>query len=99
MLNGQYTGSPSIYILLLVYAASTTMTMLPCLAIIFRTPLTSAETIAKGVVSVTPEQRMLLLTSYVPYVCIPLLMVVDMARRVVKLVTAGLGTENIAKTK
>jgi len=42
---------------------------------------------------------MLLLTSYLPYVCIPLLMVVDMAGRVMKLVTAGVGAENIAKTK
>jgi hypothetical protein len=99
MLNGQHTGSRSIYILLLIYAASTATTTLPCLAIILQTPLTSAETIAKGVVSVTPEQRMLLLTSYLPYVCIPLLMVVDMAGRVMKLVTAGVGAENIAKTK
>jgi hypothetical protein len=84
-----FTDSRSIYVLLLVYGASTATTTLPCLAVLLATPITSAQTIAAGIQSVTSFQRLLLLSSYVPFFLLPLFMTVDMALRVVKLVHAG----------
>ncbi|KIK99355.1 hypothetical protein PAXRUDRAFT_822835 [Paxillus rubicundulus Ve08.2h10] len=88
-IRGLWKDSRSIYVLLLVYAASTATTTLPCLAVLLATPITSAQTIAAGIPSVTSFQRLLLLSSYVPFFLLPLFMTVDMALRVIKLVHAG----------
>ncbi|OBZ66680.1 Transmembrane protein 97 [Grifola frondosa] len=98
-LRGLWKGSRSIYVLLLVYAASTTTTTLPCLAVILSTPVTSASTVAANVFSITSEQRLLLLSSYIPFFLLPLLMTVDMAFRVLKLVKAGSNAQLAAKRK
>lgn len=89
-------GSQSIYVLLLIYAASTTTTTLPCLAIILNTPITSSETIVQGINSVSFQQKLLLLSSYIPFFLIPLVMTLDMATRVLKIVNAnaGMGAES-----
>jgi len=79
-------GSPSIYPLLLMYGASTATAVLPCLAALVKTPITSAETIAAGIHSITPSQQRLLLWSYVPFLLIPLLITVDMAHRLSNLI-------------
>ena len=79
-------GSSSIYPLLLIYGASTTMTVLPCLVVLLSTPITNVETIAAGIHSITPFQQLLLLSSYLPFLLIPLLMTVDMAFRLSNLV-------------
>lgn len=76
--------------LLLVYAASTTTTTLPCLSVLLATPTTSAQTIANKIVSVTTFQRSLLLSSYIPFFVIPFMMTIDMASRLSKLVTTGI---------
>ncbi|KAF9244673.1 transmembrane protein 6/97 [Melanogaster broomeanus] len=88
-MRGLWKDSPSIYVLILVYAASTATTTLPCLAVLLATPVTSAQTIAAGIPSITSFQRLLLLSSYVPFFLLPLFMTVDMALRVLKLVQAG----------
>ncbi|KIM90546.1 hypothetical protein PILCRDRAFT_812299 [Piloderma croceum F 1598] len=98
-LQGLWNDSRSIYPLLLIYAASTTTTTLPCLSLIFATPLTSPSTIAKGIVSITTAQRYLLLSSYIPFFLVPLLMTLDMAIRVAKLVRLGIKSEDEAKRK
>lgn len=91
-------GSRSIYVLLLVYAASTTTTTLPCLSVILSTPISAtplrmaevASTTAKTVaLTLTAEQRLLLLSSYIPFFLVPLVMTVDMASRVQSLVSAS----------
>ncbi|KAH7927353.1 hypothetical protein BV22DRAFT_1061233 [Leucogyrophana mollusca] len=92
-LRGLWTGSRSIYVLLLIYAASTATTTLPCLSVLLTTPVSSSPI---GVHSITPFQRLLLLSSYVPFFLIPLVMTVDMAFRVLGLVKAG---EKIAKER
>lgn len=91
--------SRGIYPLLLVYAASTATTTLPCLALILSTPITSAATLAQGVVSITTTQRSLLLSSYVPFFLIPLCMTVDMALRVAKLISIGAKAEQDLKSR
>ncbi|KAG2088013.1 transmembrane protein 6/97 [Suillus discolor] len=88
--RGLWRDSRSIYVLLLVYAASTTTTTLPCLSVLLATPTTSAQTIANKIVSVTTFQRSLLLSSYIPFFVIPLIMTIDMASRLSKLVTTGI---------
>ncbi|KAH8103834.1 transmembrane protein 6/97 [Cristinia sonorae] len=98
-LRGLWNGSKSIYVLLLVYAASTTTTVIPCLAVLLNTPLASADTAAKGIIAVTASQRLLLLSSYVPFLLIPLLMTVDMAFRTLSLLRAGLAAQNKIKTR
>jgi hypothetical protein len=54
------------------------------------TPITSAQTIADNVVSVTTFQYFLLLSSYIPFFIIPLMMTVDMAFRVLGLTMIGI---------
>ncbi|KAG1878548.1 transmembrane protein 6/97 [Suillus tomentosus] len=88
--RGLWRDSRSIYVLLLVYAASTTTTTLPCLSVLLATPTTSAQTIADKIVSVTTFQRSLLLSSYIPFFVIPFIMTIDMASRLSKLVTTGI---------
>ncbi|OSD08112.1 hypothetical protein PYCCODRAFT_1430294 [Trametes coccinea BRFM310] len=97
-LRGLWTGSPSIYVLLLIYAASTTTTTLPCLAVILNTPVSSTPLTTSAVateaakalnISVTAEQRLLLLSSYIPFFLVPLVMTIDMAFRVQRLVFAA----------
>lgn len=84
---------------MLIYAASTTTTTLPCLAVVFATPLTSPETLAAKAISITYEQRLLLLSSYIPFFLIPLVMTIDMAFRVGKLMETGMKAERIVKTR
>jgi len=96
---GLWKDSRSIYVLLLIYAASTATTTLPCLALILTTPITSPETILHGIASITPDQRLLLLSSYIPFFLIPLFMALDMASRVLNLVGIGIKAEDAEKSK
>jgi hypothetical protein len=93
------SDSKSIYPLLLVYAASTTTTVLPCLSVILATPLTSPDTISAKLASISPEQRVLLLASYVPFFVIPLLMTIDMAFRLSGLVQKAIRADRTLKTE
>lgn len=83
------TDSHSIYLLMLVYGASTATTTLPCLTVLLSTPITSAQTIAAGIQSITVSQRFLLLSSYLPFFLLPLFMAVDMTLRIAKLLRTG----------
>ena len=91
--------SRAIYVLILLYGASTATTTLPCVAVIFQTPETTASTIAQNIASVTSAQRLLLLSSYIPFLLIPLIMAVDMAFRVLNLVEAGVRGADANKSK
>ncbi|EMD38811.1 hypothetical protein CERSUDRAFT_133352 [Gelatoporia subvermispora B] len=98
-MRGLWKDSRSIYVLLLIYAASTTTTTLPCLSVILTTPLTSGETLAAGIVSISVEQRLLLLSSYIPFFLVPLMMTIDMAVRILRLVNAGVAVSLSQKQK
>jgi len=87
---GLWRNSRGIYGLLVLYGASTGTTTLACIAAVLGTPATSAATIAQNIVSVTPEQRAMLLSSYVPFCVIPLFLAVDMALRLQKLASVGI---------
>jgi sigma intracellular receptor 2 len=93
------SDSPGIYSLLVLYGASTCTTTLACVATIIGTPTTSATTIAQKVISITLEQRVLLLCSYVPFFIIPLCIAVDMALRLQKLASAGVRALEGSKEK
>jgi hypothetical protein len=84
------SDTPRIYGLLALYGASTSTAALACLAMILDVPTTSAATLAQKVMSITSEQRELLLWRYVPFFIIPLCMGVDMAFRLHKLASAGM---------
>ena len=75
---------------MLIYGASTATTTLPCLTMLLSTPITSAQTITAGVHSITESQRLLLLSSYLPFFLLPLFMALDMTVRVAKLLQDGL---------
>ena len=62
-------------------------------------PTTSAATLAQKIISVTSEQRVLLLCSYLPFFVIPLCIGVDMAFRLHKLASAGIRTLESSKDK
>jgi len=62
-------------------------------------PTTSAATLAQKVISITSEQRVLLLCSYVPFFIIPLWIGVDMAFRLHKLASAGIRALESSKDK
>lgn len=63
------------------------------------TPTTSAETIAANTASITTQQQILLLASYIPFFLVPLLITVDMAFRVLALVRVGEQALVAAKTR
>ena len=93
------TDCRSIYVLLLIYGASTTTTLFPCLAVLLTTPITSPETITAKAISITSEQRTLLLSSYIPFLIIPLTLTIDMAFRVLRLAQAGVAAEKQIKSR
>jgi len=95
--NGLWRDSPGIYGLLALYGASTCTTTLACIAMIVDTPITSAATFAQKTISITSEQRLLLLFSYVPFFIIPLCIGVDMAFRLHKLASAGIRAQECSK--
>ncbi|PPQ91497.1 hypothetical protein CVT25_013754 [Psilocybe cyanescens] len=84
-LRALYNGSQKIYPLLVIYGASSATTTLACLAFVLQTPELTPATLAQGIASITSEQRFLLLSSYIPFLVIALLISVDMALRVSKL--------------
>ena len=84
---------------MLIYAASTATTTLPCLAVILATPTTSPETLASGVISITSMERWMLLSSYLPFFGIPLFMTFDMAARLTSLISAGIKASASEKVK
>ncbi|KAF9475209.1 hypothetical protein BDN70DRAFT_957713 [Pholiota conissans] len=98
-LQGLRKGSRSIYPLLAAYGASSATTTLACLTTVLQTPFVLPGASAKGVVGVTQAQRLLLLSSYVPFFLIPLIMAVDMSMRVAKLVQRGIEVDNEGKWK
>jgi hypothetical protein len=89
--------SRSIYVLLLIYAASTATTTLACLAVILTTPVVSPESVVKGAAVITPNQLVLLLSSYLPFFLVPLYMTLDMASRVLVLVKSGVECQKADK--
>ena len=85
--------------MLLTYAASAVTTTLPSLTTILATAVTAVASTDPASVSVTPEQRTMLLTSYVPFLVVPLLMTIDMGFRVLGLVMVGSAAAEKAKKK
>jgi sigma intracellular receptor 2 len=81
-----FLDSRSIYLLLLIYGASTTTTTLPCLTTVLAVPTAKDAAAALKTVAVTDTQRLLLLSSYVPFLLVPLIMTLDMAWRLSKMV-------------
>jgi hypothetical protein len=69
------------------------------LAILLATPATTTTTIQEKVVSLSGEQRAMLLGSYVPFMIIPLMITVDMAWRLTKLARAGIRAEESRKAR
>ncbi|KAF7294369.1 putative membrane protein [Mycena chlorophos] len=86
--RGLWNDSRKIYVLILVYAASTATTVWACLATVVATPLASNE-------------LAMLLASYVPFFLIPLVMTIDMAFRVQGIVSDALAApaQNSEKQK
>ncbi|KAF7332386.1 putative membrane protein [Mycena kentingensis (nom. inval.)] len=94
-----WNDSKRSYILLLVYAASTATTVWPCLATIIATPAPSTDALARGVATLAPQERAMLLSSYVPFFLIPLIMTLDMSFRIYGLVNDALEVREIEKIK
>ena len=86
-------GCRTIYPLLALYAASTATTTLACVFQVLQTPKTTPETLAQNLPSITADQRLLLLSSYIPYFLIPFIMAVDMGMRTHELVKIAIKKE------
>ena len=84
---------------MVVYGASTATTTLPCLTVLLFTPITSVQTIAAGVQSISVFQCFLLLSSYLPFFLVPMFMTVDMAIRIAKLLPAGVAVTAERKSR
>ncbi|KAJ7068689.1 transmembrane protein 6/97 [Mycena amicta] len=84
--RGLWKDSQKIYVLMLIYAASTATTVWACLATI----VTS---------TVAPHELAMLLSSYVPFFIIPLVMTVDMAFRIHHIVNDALALRKTTKQK
>ena len=89
-----FEDNPRFYPWILVYAASTTTTLLPCLAILVNTPMGGSSIAGK---QINFAQLMNLYGSYVPFLLIPLVMTIDMAWRCHKLITKGLNSPNVGR--
>jgi EXPERA (EXPanded EBP superfamily) len=88
-----HSGSRTIYPLLALYASSTATTTLACVFQVLQTPETTPETLAQNLPSITPDQRLMLLSSYIPFFLIPFIMAVDMGIRSYKLVKIAIKKE------
>ncbi|KAK7052314.1 putative membrane protein [Favolaschia claudopus] len=97
--RGLLNDSRKNYVLMLVYGASTTTTVWPCLWTLLAIPGPSPAALASGIATLTFEQRAMLLSSYVPFCLLPLLMTVDMALRLHSIVGKALAASNADKTK
>ncbi|KAG9128249.1 hypothetical protein FRC07_002208 [Ceratobasidium sp. 392] len=91
--------SPYLPILLVLYGAHVTTTVIPALTTVLATPRTSVELLADNVPfqSMTRAQVNMFLASYLPFLIIPLIMTVDGTLRLVKLVQHTLALEKAAK--
>jgi len=76
-----------LYPLLLAYAASSATTTLACIATVLSTPETTASTLAQNLPSVTNEQRLMLLSSYIPFFLVPFIMAIDMTIRLTNIIS------------
>ena len=83
------SDSRAIYVLLLIYGASTTTTIIPLLEAIIQAPLSDSDLARSSSPLVTRSQKRGLLASYGSFFLICLYLTVDMAKRVVELVRAG----------
>ena len=98
-------GSRSIYSLLVLYGASSATTTLACLTSIIQMPsvryVAGSNILAldNPVGALTQEQRLILLSGYVPFFLVQLVMAVDMAMRVGKLVQKAVKVEEEDKWK
>ncbi|KAJ7678203.1 transmembrane protein 6/97 [Mycena polygramma] len=97
--RGLWNDSKKIYVLMLVYGASTATTVWPCVWTLLATPEPSPAALASGIATLTPDQRVMLLASYVPFCFLPLLMAVDMAFRLQGIVRDALSAREAVKRK
>ncbi|KAF9070014.1 transmembrane protein 6/97 [Rhodocollybia butyracea] len=79
-IRGLWNNSRSIYVLILAYGASTATTTLPCIFFVLRES-------AAG--NITAAQLLILLSSYIPFFVIPLIMAIDMGFRIHNIIAAG----------
>ena len=98
-------GSRSIYSLLTLYGASSATTTLACLTSVIQMPSvryvpgSNIPALDNPVGALTQQQRLMLLSSYIPFFLVALIMAVDMAMRVNKLVQKALKVEEENKWK
>ncbi|KAL5512954.1 hypothetical protein ACEPAH_3352 [Sanghuangporus vaninii] len=100
-----WKDSRTSYPLLLIYSASSATTTIACIATVLRTPISSTPVPATLLtpfsdlpksalgttgLTITPEQRTAVLSGYIPFLLVQVLMCVDIAVRVAGLVAAGL---------
>ncbi|KAL0955302.1 hypothetical protein HGRIS_004191 [Hohenbuehelia grisea] len=94
------SDTQTFYLPMIIYGASTATTTLACLAVVLNTPVTSSSAAAPdGTVTITSEQRNLLLGSYLPYLLIPLVMAVDCSLRVSTMLGRSQNAVLASKTK
>ncbi|KAF9454239.1 hypothetical protein P691DRAFT_656666 [Macrolepiota fuliginosa MF-IS2] len=92
-LGALWHGCKKIYPLLLIYAASSATTTLPCIIYLFSLPRPIAQTTIFEH-AITYEQLMILLLGYVSFFIVPFIMVFDFGNRVYKLILKGLEAED-----
>ncbi|KAJ7140277.1 transmembrane protein 6/97 [Mycena crocata] len=97
--RGLWNDSQKIYVLMLVYAASTVTTVWPCVMTILATPEPSPAALARGIATLSTDQRAMLLASYVPFCVIPFVMTIDMAFRLHSIVGDALNARDAGKKK
>ncbi|KAJ7251359.1 transmembrane protein 6/97 [Mycena rebaudengoi] len=97
--RGLWKGTERIYVLVLVYGASTATTVLACLATVLAMPAPSPDALARGIPTLSSDQLFMILSSYVPFFLIPLVMTVDMAFRIYGLVGDAISARETIKRK
>jgi hypothetical protein len=94
-LDVEQLESTYVFVPLLIHGASTATITLSWIGQALSLPVVESNEVPG--VSLTPSHRSLLLSLYAPWLFVPLLMTVDMAFRVQKLVNVGVQAEKAAK--
>ena len=95
-LYGLYHNKRSIYPLMAIYGATATTTTLACVVHVLITPNAlppSATAVLPTGPTLTYEQRMMLLSSYVPFCILPFMIAIDFGVRLTKLVNKAVKAE------
>ncbi|KIY51119.1 hypothetical protein FISHEDRAFT_71410 [Fistulina hepatica ATCC 64428] len=84
-MRGLYYDRKSTWVLMIVYGASTTVSVILCIGTMLTYPIISAEEVSANVVGYTRQQMLFGLANILPFLIVPVFMTVERSWRVLQL--------------